>query len=182
MVVGLGNPGKKYSDTRHNIGFKVIDSLAESLEIKVKKRKFGARLGQGEYEDNKLILLKPWRFMNCSGQVVATATGFYKLPTANLLVITDDMALPPGKIRIRAKGTAGGHNGLTDIIEKLGTNQFGRLRVGIGPSADETDVDFVLGRPNEDERPLLNEAVEKAKQAVLHWIEHGIESAMNEFN
>ena len=135
MVVGLGNPGEEYADTRHNIGFKVIDSLAKALAIDVRKRKFGARVGLGEFGDKKLILLKPWQFMNRSGEAVAKAVGFYKLPLSELLVVTDDMALEPGRIRIRAKGSAGGHKGLADIIEKLGTNQFGRLRVGIGARA-----------------------------------------------
>src|SRR4030042_4531627 len=133
IVGGLGNPGKEYVDTRHNIGFRVIDSLAEALKIEVKKKRFSACLGTGEFADKKLILLKPMRFMNCSGQVVATATGFYKLALSNLLVVTDDMALPPGRIRVRMKGSAGGHNGLADVIEKLGTENVSRLRKGMGP-------------------------------------------------
>ena len=132
MVVGLGNPGKEYIDTRHNTGFRVIDALAETLGIEVRKRKFGARFGSSEFADAKLILLKPWQFMNRSGQAVATALGFYKLGANDLLVVTDDMALEPGRIRIRAKGSAGGHNGLADVIEKLSTESFARCRIGIG--------------------------------------------------
>jgi len=127
MVVGLGNPGEEYVDTRHNVGFRVIDSLAETLIIDVRKKKFGACLGSGEFADKKLILLKPMRFMNCSGEVVTTAAGFYKLVLSNLLVVTDDMALPPGRVRMRMKGSAGGHNGLADVIEKLGTENISRL-------------------------------------------------------
>jgi len=185
MVVGLGNPGDEYVDTRHNTGFKVIDLLAEGLKIEVRKRKFGARFGSGEFLDKKLILLKPWQFMNRSGQAVATAAGFYKIGVNDLLVVTDDMDLEPGRIRTRAKGSAGGHNGLADIINKLGTNEFARCRVGIGRSGEETRqsrVDYVLDKPTEAEKLLLAGAVERARDAVLCWIEHGIEAAMNKFN
>ena len=182
MIVGLGNPGDKYVDTRHNTGFMVIDSLARDLAIEVKKRKFGARFGSGEFADKKLILLKPWQFMNRSGQAVATAAGFYKLDVDDLLVVTDDMDLDPGRIRIRAKGSAGGHNGLADIAEKLGTNEFARCRVGIGQSGQQEAVDYVLDGPASDQKPLLDEAIERAKDAVFCWIEHGVETAMNEFN
>jgi PTH1 family peptidyl-tRNA hydrolase len=182
IVVGLGNPGDEYVNTRHNMGFKVIDSLAESLETEVKKRKFGARCGSAEFADKKLILLKPWQFMNRSGQSVATAVGFYKLSVKDLLVITDDMDLEPGRIRIRAKGSAGGHNGLADIIEKLGTNEFSRCRIGIGRSSEEDAVEHVLNKPAKEEEPLLAEAIEKARKAVLCWIKHGTERTMNEFN
>ncbi|MFB0525321.1 MAG: aminoacyl-tRNA hydrolase [Phycisphaerae bacterium] len=199
MVVGLGNPGDEYVDTRHNIGFKVIDSLADRLGAKVKKRKFGARFGQAEFADKKLrtrastelsrmsfagtlILLKPWQFMNRSGQAVATAMGFYKLAVSDLLVVTDDMALEPGRIRIRAKGSAGGHNGLADIIEKLGTNEFARCRIGIGHGDERVAYDYVLDKPTEAEKPLLDEAIVTARDAVLCWVEYGIEKTMNEFN
>ena len=182
MVVGLGNPGDEYIDTRHNTGFKVIDSLAEALEIKVRKRKFGARFASGEFADKKLILLKPWQFMNRSGQAVATAAGFYKLNLGNLLVVTDDMDLEPGRIRIRTKGSAGGHNGLADIIDKLGTNEFARCRIGIGRSAEQEFVDYVLDRPTKADKPLLAAAVERARDAVFCWIEYGLETAMNKFN
>ena len=182
MVVGLGNPGDEYVDTRHNTGFRVIDSLAEALRIETKKKKFGACFGTGEFADKKLILLKPWQFMNRSGQAVATAVGFYKLGAGDLLVVTDDMDLEPGRIRIRAKGSAGGHNGLSDIIEKLGTGEFGRLRIGIGRSDKETDVDYVLNRPKETEKQVLDEAIERAHEAVICWLEYGIDAAMNNFN
>jgi PTH1 family peptidyl-tRNA hydrolase len=182
MVVGLGNPGKKYFDTRHNIGFRVIDSLAELLKIEVKKKRFNGCLGSGEFADKKVILLKPMQFMNCSGQVVATATGFYKLALSNLLVVTDDMALPPGRIRVRMKGSAGCHNGLADVIEKLSTENIGRLRIGIGPSNEKEAYDYVLSKPTESEEPLLDEAIAKARDAVLCWIEYGIRATMNKFN
>jgi PTH1 family peptidyl-tRNA hydrolase len=182
MVVGLGNPGKEYAGTRHNVGFRVIDLLAELLKIKVKKKRFGGCLGSGEFADKKLILLKPMRFMNCSGQVVATATGFHKLVLSNLLVVIDDMALPPGKIRVRMKGSAGGHNGLADVIEKLGTQNISRLRIGIGQSDKKEAYDYVLGKPTKADRPLLDEAITKARDAVLCWVEYGIRATMNKFN
>ncbi len=181
IVVGLGNPGGEYADTRHNMGFRVIDLLAETLKIETKKRKFGAYTGAGEFADKKLIFLKPGQWMNCSGQPVAKAVAFYKLALDDLLVVTDDMDLEPGRIRLRARGSAGGHNGLADIIEKLGTDEFARLRIGIGRSTEEEAVDFVLDRPAE-EKPLLDKAVEKARDAVLCWVEYGIEAAMNRFN
>jgi len=190
MVVGLGNPGREYADTRHNIGFRVVDSLAQKLKIDVKKRKFAARFGWGESGDKKLILLKPWQFMNQSGSAVAKAMAFYKLRVGVLLVVSDDMALAVGAIRLRAKGSAGGHNGLADVIEKLGTDQFGRLRVGIGPAPirrepklNRCGMDYVLSPPRrKKERLLLDKATERAQEAVLCWVENGIETAMNEFN
>lgn len=194
LIVGLGNPGTKFAHTRHNIGFQVIDLLAEKLNITVKRRRFGARLGEGEFANKKLILLKPWQFMNRSGQAVAKAMDFYNLDTSDLLVITDCSALDVGRIRIRPKGSAGGHKGLADIIEKLGTNEFGRLRIGIGsPPVDTSSElpyktgpmnlsDYVLDKPDPTQMPLLNQALERAKQAVLCWVEKGIEAAMNEFN
>jgi len=182
MVAGLGNPGVEYVDTRHNVGFRVIDSLAAALQIDVRKKKFGAVFGQGEFGDKKLILLKPWRYMNRSGEPVATAVGFYKLNVCDLLIVADDMALEPGRIRIRGQGSSGGHNGLVDVIEKLGTESVGRLRIGIGQSDTEDAVDFVLDKPTEVERPLLDEAIVRAREAVLCWVEHGIEATMNKFN
>lgn len=187
IVVGLGNPGEKFSDTRHNIGFKVIDMLAEALTIDVKSRKFGAYLGTGRFVDKELLLLKPRQFMNRSGEAVAKAVWFYKMAISELLVVTDDMALPPGRIRIRAKGSAGGHKGLVDVIDKLGSNQFGRLRIGIGappvhPGRQEDAIDYVLSRPKRGEKPLLDKAISRAKDAVLCWAELGIEAAMNRFN
>lgn len=182
IVAGLGNPGREYSGTRHNIGFRVIDLLAETLQIDVRKKKFGAVFGQGGHAGKKLILLKPWRYMNRSGASIATAAGFYKLDVGDLLVVLDDMALEPGRLRIRAKGSSGGHNGLADVIEKLGTEDVARLRVGIGPSESADGVDYVLDEPAEAERPLLDAGVARARDAVLCWVESGIEAAMNDFN
>ena len=182
MIVGLGNPGDEFKNMRHNVGFRVIDSLAEAVSADVKKRKFGARFGQGEFTGKKLILLKPQKFMNCSGQVVATAVGFYKIQLEELLIISDDLALEPGRIRIRAKGSGGGQKGLADIIEKLGTENFARLRIGIGQNQAIPAEDYVLAPPTEEQKPLLGKAIERAKEAVLCWVEFGIEAAMNRFN
>jgi len=182
IIVGLGNPGNKYDQTRHNIGFNVINVLADSLKIKVKKKKFGALFGQENLSDKNLILLKPQSYMNLSGQTVATAVGFYKIPLKNLLVILDDMALDVGTIRIRAKGSAGGHNGLADVIEKLGSKQFCRLRIGIGQSSNENAIDFVLDKPTKEQKQLLDKAINLACQAVTCWLQQGIDEAMNRFN
>ncbi len=195
MVVGLGNPGKEYAGTRHNAGFMVIDSLVEAMNrgkdaevcsagtaVSAKKKKFGGYFGESEFANKKLILVKPMQFMNNSGQVVATATGFYKLALSDLLVISDDMALEPGVIRIRAQGSSGGHKGLADIIEKLGTENFSRLRVGIGHSDVQAAEDYVLEEPTESQKKLLDKGIAKACEAVICWIKYGIKAAMNKFN
>jgi PTH1 family peptidyl-tRNA hydrolase len=182
MVVGLGNPGLKYKHTRHNIGFDVIDRLAERFHVDVRQKKFGARFGTVDLEEKKLILLKPWQYMNLSGQAVATAVGFYKLDLKRVMVVIDDMALEPGSVRLRAKGSAGGHNGLSDIIAKLGTNQVARCRVGIGRDQSGWDVDHVLGRPSKAEQALLNPAIDQAQEAVLCWLSQGIDLAMTRYN
>jgi PTH1 family peptidyl-tRNA hydrolase len=182
LVVGLGNPGPEYAETRHNFGFKVIEALDDALGIAVTKRKFGARMGEGLYQGRKMILMKPWQYMNRSGQAVATAVGFYQLDLGDLMVITDDMALETGRIRLRAQGSAGGHNGLGDIIDRLGTNEFARCRVGVGQCASAVAVDYVLSRPMAEEKALLNEAIARARDAVLCWLACGIERAMNDFN
>ena len=184
MVVGLGNPGEQYNDTRHNLGFKVIDLLSAELKIELNKKKFRSKFGTGSADDKKLILLKPWLFMNRSGEAVLAAVNFYKPVSLqdDLMVITDDMALPPGRIRIRAKGSSAGHKGLENIIENLGGDEFGRLRIGIGQADELTARDYVLSRPAEEDRQTLEDAIERAKDAVLCWLEKGIDAAMTEFN
>jgi PTH1 family peptidyl-tRNA hydrolase len=182
LIAGLGNRGKEYEGTRHNVGFEVIDLLANRLKVELHKEKFGAAFGRAEFEGKKLILLKPLLFMNNSGQVVATAVNFYKLDTSEILVVTDDMALEPGMIRLRAGGSAGGHNGLIDIIEKLGTEKFSRLRIGIGSRGQAAGRDYVLSKPAETGKKLIDAAVIEAAEAVLLWIKEGIEDAMNRFN
>ena len=182
IVVGLGNPGTEYVGTRHNIGFQVIDELSKSLKIEVRKKKFGGAFGLGEFFDKRLILFKPWRYMNRSGEPVATVMGFYKIGLSDLLVVSDDMALEAGRIRLRAKGSCGGHNGLSDIVGSLGTDEVSRLRIGIGHSGEEDTVGFVLGKPSEVERDPLAESVARACDAVLCWIRYDIETSMNRYN
>jgi peptidyl-tRNA hydrolase, PTH1 family len=182
LVVGLGNPGPEYAETRHNLGFKVIESLEDALGIEVRQRKFNARIGEGRRAGRKVILMKPWTFMNRSGEPVATAVGFYKLDVRDLMVVVDDMALETGALRIRAAGSAGGHNGLADIIQKLGTDEFARCRVGIGARPGDQAVGHVLGRPESEEKPLLNRAILRARDAVLSWLDVGVDKTMTEFN
>lgn len=182
LIAGLGNPGQEYRRTRHNIGFEVIDRLAKKFGAELKKGKFGAVFGQTVFEDKKLILLKPLKYMNNSGQVIATAAGFYKLEPQQILVVTDDLALEPGLIRIRVSGSAGGHNGLADIIEKLGTENFSRLRVGIGNKGLADGRDYVLSEPNDAEKELLDKAVAEAVEAVVFLLGQGVDAAMTKFN
>ncbi len=182
VIAGLGNPGPEYEGTRHNAGFDVIDRVAQKLGAKVKTRKFGGLLGEALWNDEKIFLLKPQGYMNRSGQPVATILGFYKLKPSDLLVVTDDMALEPGRIRLRARGSAGGHNGLSDIIEKLGGSNFPRLRVGVGSVGSGRWKDYVLGRPSPEQREPLEQALQWASEAVLCWLEQGISKAMTEYN
>lgn len=182
MIVGLGNPGTEYCGTRHNAGFEVVDSLAGKLGIEGWKKKFGALFAQGEFDGIGLMLIKPQSYMNRSGQAVATAAGFYKLGLENIVVVTDDLALEPGRIRFRVKGSSGGHNGLKDIIAKLGSEDFARLRIGIGQNDREAAESYVLKKPTAEDRELIGQAVDKAAQAVMCWIEEGAGETMNRFN
>ena len=182
MIVGLGNPGPEYDGTRHNVGFEVVDMLAAELGTDVKKNKFGAFFGECIFDGMKVLLLQPQQYMNRSGQVVATAAGFYKIGLENIIVVTDDMAIDPGRIRIRAKGSSGGHNGLGDIIQKLGSNEFGRLRIGIGGSGRQISKDYVLGKPRAEDRELISKASEMSRKAIVCWLRNGINEAMNKFN
>jgi PTH1 family peptidyl-tRNA hydrolase len=182
MIVGLGNPGKEYIGTRHNAGFEVIDELARKLAITAWQKKFGALFGEMLREDTKIILLKPQQYMNLSGQVVVTAAGFYKLLPTDLMVVADDMALAPGLIRIRSGGSSGGHNGLRDIIALLGTDQFPRLRVGIGSENGAGMRDFVLSKPGSHDGPQVLEGIRKAREALECWMQDGLSIAMNRYN
>lgn len=182
MIVGLGNPGRKYAGTRHNAGFLVVDLVAESLGIELRQKKFGAVLGHGEFEGTELMLLKPQKFMNRSGQVVATAAGYYGLKPEDILVISDDMALEPGRVRLRARGSAGGHKGLEDITRRLKSSEFARLRIGIGRSETQPWEDYVLAEPRNEEKELIEKGLSRARQAALCWLTRGVEAAMNGFN
>lgn len=182
LIAGLGNVGPEYAGTRHNVGFDTVDLLAGQFGIKLNKEKFGAAFSEVEFQNKKLILLKPLHYMNRSGQAIATATGFYRIDVSQILVVTDDMALLPGMIRLRACGSAGGHNGLADVIEKLGTSNFARLRIGIGKSPFANSRDFVLSKPDTVERELIDSAIAKAGQAVKLWALEGSDETMNKFN
>lgn len=182
MIVGLGNPGSKYDGTRHNVGFDVVDAFCRQYGIELNKKKFGGIVGDGMVGDAKVLVVKPQQYMNLSGQVVATAAGFYRVPIDNIIVVTDDMALDPGRIRLRANGSAGGHNGLSDIKNKLGSQNFARLRVGIGRNEYIIASDYVLGRPTASEREHIAGAAEDCKKALYCWVNEGVDVAMNKYN
>lgn len=182
LIVGLGNPGTQYDGTRHNAGFMVLDALAEMFDVKIRRQKFNALAEEVVCGSEKLLLLKPQQYMNRSGHAVATAAGFYKLDPADVLVVTDDMALETGQLRLRSKGSAGGHNGLKDIIARLGTDQFPRLRVGVGSCGQRDAADYVLSRFSEDERDIMNRAVSAAAAAIRCWVTDGIEATMTRYN
>jgi PTH1 family peptidyl-tRNA hydrolase len=177
LVVGLGNPGRQYAGTRHNVGFEVADRLA--VNAGPYRNRFDAQVAEAPAEG--LLLLKPNTYMNLSGRAVRQAVDFYKIPLPDVLVVCDDFALPLGKLRLRARGSHGGHNGLRSIQEHLGTTDYARLRVGVG-EPDEDAVDHVLGRFGAGERPVIDDALDRAVQAVIVWATQGIEASMNRFN
>ncbi|WP_435018370.1 aminoacyl-tRNA hydrolase [Tundrisphaera sp. TA3] len=182
LVVGLGNPGSKYEGTRHNIGFEVVDRLASGGAGVRFARRFEGELAEAEIAFRRVLLLKPSTFMNLSGRSVAPALRFYKLEPADLLVICDDLNLPLGKLRLRRGGSDGGQKGLRDITAQLGTDDYARLRVGIGEKGEADAADYVLGRFRSSERATIDDAMISATQAVAVWVAQGIEAAMNRFN
>ena len=184
LAVFLGNPGSKYEDSRHNVGFQVGDTLAKSQGVKIDRLRFKALTGQTAIGGQTVLLMKPQTFMNLSGEAVGEAARFYKIPADHVLVVSDDVSLPVGKLRIRTKGSAGGHNGLKNIIAHLGTEEFPRIKVGVGaPAHPEYEmVDWVLGRFHGEDAKHMAEAYVRAAQAVETYITRGPEAAMNEFN
>lgn len=184
LVVGLGNPGAKYESTRHNMGFLVVDKLAQNERLKFNKLRFKAWTATWEVGGGKVLLMKPQTYMNLSGEAVGQAARFYKIPADHVLVISDDIALPAGKLRIRAGGSAGGHNGLKNIIQHLGTDRFPRIKVGVGsPQQAEHDIaDWVTGKPMGEDQKVIIEALDKAVAAIPVLIEQGVDRAMNRFN
>lgn len=183
IVVGLGNPGKEYEHTRHNVGFDVIDYLAEKLDIVLNKNKFDAIVGTGYVKDKKLMLMKPQTYMNLSGGSVAMACNFYKIPlNTHLIVIYDDIDLPTGNIRIRKNGSAGGHNGMKSIISALRGDNFIRIRVGIGAKTGEDLVGHVLGKFAKEDREIIDKSIESVTKAVLCTINQNCDTAMNRYN
>ncbi|WP_422485645.1 aminoacyl-tRNA hydrolase [Gudongella sp. DL1XJH-153] len=183
VIAGLGNPGSKYSETRHNIGFNVVDRLAQANGIKVNKLKFKALIGEGFIGTEKVLLVKPSTFMNNSGQCIREIVEFYKLPPGNLLVVVDDIDIEFATIRIKKKGSAGSHNGLKSIIYQLQVDDFPRIKVGIGKKPHYYDLaDFVLSKFSSDERKLVDQAIKKAAEAAEEFVKSGIDKAMNKFN
>ena len=182
IVVGLGNPGRNYHGTRHNVGFAVIDSLALSPSTSRWQSRFQSQVAEFVEGGEKLLLLKPEMFMNLSGRAVLQAVDFYNLPLLDLLVVCDDFNLPLGKLRIRTKGSHGGQNGLRNIQEQLGTDVYSRLRIGVGQPEPGDAVDFVLSKLRPGERQATEDAVALAAKAALVWVRHGVEAAMNRFN
>ncbi len=184
IVAGLGNPGKQYDMTRHNIGFHTIDYIAEKYGAKLNKLKFKAVYGETVIGGEKVYLVKPQTFMNLSGDSIIEMAKFYKVSSENIIIINDDISLDTGRIRVRGKGSAGGHNGLKSIIYRLGSDKFPRVKMGVGaPKHEDYDLaDFVLGRFTKDEIPVMEEAIKKAETAVFEIIKNGVESAMNKCN
>ncbi|MEO8494280.1 MAG: aminoacyl-tRNA hydrolase [Planctomycetota bacterium] len=183
LVAGLGNPGRKYDQTRHNVGFEVAAKLAERFGQSTPRSKFQGEIVEASIGTEKLLLLCPHTYMNRSGSSLLAARDFYKLELAELIVVCDDLSLPLGKLRIRAKGSSGGQNGLRDIIERLGSDEFPRLRIGIeSPPPGWDAADYVLSKFAKDDRAEIDVAVSRAADAVERWVREGIESCMNQYN
>jgi PTH1 family peptidyl-tRNA hydrolase len=182
VIVGLGNPGPKYAGTRHNVGFDVVDYLAAGPGVGTFREKFEALVAEMKEGDETVLLVKPLTFMNLSGRAVRAVLDFYKVPVANVLVICDDLNLPLGKLRVRAKGSHGGQNGLRNIQDQLGTDAYTRLRLGVGQPAVGDAADHVLSRFKAGERAAAEEATANAARASLVWVRQGAEACMNRFN
>ena len=183
LIAGLGNPGKQYENTRHNAGFMALDALADQLGTSIEEKKHKALCGKGLIGGEKVILLKPQTFMNLSGESIRAAADFYKVDPYHIIVIYDDISLEPGQLRIRKKGSAGGHNGIKSIIAHLGTQEFPRIKVGVGAKPDRMDLaDYVLGHFSQIESRVMDDAAKEAGQAAQAMILDGIEAAMNRYN
>lgn len=183
IIVGLGNPGKQYEGTRHNIGFSVIYSISDEYNIRIDSKKHKALIGKGVIEGEKVILAMPLTYMNLSGESVREIMDYYKCSPEDIIVIYDDISLDVGKLRIRSKGSAGGHNGIKNIISHLETDVFDRIKVGVGEKPKGMDLaDYVLGRFSKDEQTSIKDSVERARDAVSVILAEGINSAMNKYN
>lgn len=183
LIVGLGNPGREYENTRHNVGFAFIDDLAFDLGVRVDERKHKAFLGKGIFAGERVILLKPQTYMNLSGESVRAAMDYYKLTPADVIVVFDDISLDPGNIRIRTKGSAGGHNGMKSIIAHLGTQEFARVKIGVGDKPSRMDLaNHVLGKIKGNEQQNIEAALKDTKSAIELMVAGEAERAMNLFN
>lgn len=182
-IVGLGNPGRQYEETKHNVGFHVIDKLAKKYDIEVNKFKNKAFVGDGTIKGKRVLLVKPQTYMNLSGESVREIVNFYKIPQERFVVIFDDTSLPCGSVRIREKGSHGGHNGIRNIIDQMGTDEFNRIKVGIGEKPSGWDLaDYVLAKFNPDDLPLMEQGIDKAVQGVELMLSRGIKEAANRVN
>ena len=183
VIIGLGNPGKEYEKTRHNMGFRALDVLSEKTGIDVKRAKFHSLLGQGKIGSSKVILVKPQTYMNRSGIAAREVAMYYNVPSSNVIVIYDDIDLPPGAIRIRKAGGAGTHNGMKSVVGELGVKEFPRIRIGVGAAeGDEDLIDRVIGKVSKSEQEVLDEAAKEAAEAAYDIVSIGIDNAMNRHN
>lgn len=181
LIVGLGNPGKEYELTRHNCGFRVIDAFADMVGIDIDREQFKGVYGKFKFDDEDIILFKPMTYMNLSGTAVQEIVHFFKINLEDILVVYDDMAVQPGKIRLRMNGSSGGQKGIQNIIDNLGSDQIKRIRVGIGePKFDS--VNFVLGKPSGDEAIAIDSAIERATKAIREYLNHDFQNAMSKYN
>ena len=181
LIVGLGNPGKKYEKTRHNVGFETIDKFAESLGFNIEKEDFKGLYAKCKYMGNNLLLLKPQTFMNLSGESILDCAQYFKIDSNDIYVIYDDMDFAPGVMKMKESGSSGGHNGIKSIINCLGTDKFVHVRIGTGAPKYDT-IDYVLGKPSKEERPLIDEAENRAIEAIKTALKEGVPKAMSLYN
>ena len=182
LIVGLGNPGKKYENTRHNMGFMAIDLLSDQANLDVDKEVFHGLMGRGKIYEQDVILFKPTTFMNLSGTAVQEVVHYFKIELEDIVVIYDDMALEPGTIRLRKEGSSGGHKGMQNIIDCLSTEQIKRIRIGIGEPGENDTIDYVLSKPLKEEMPVIEEAIANAVRAVKEMLKSDFDRAMNKYN
>ena len=183
LIVGLGNPEEEYSNTRHNMGFDTINKLANEYNIKINKNKFKGLCGSGIIENEKVILLKPQTYMNLSGESIKEAMAFYKIKSENIIVIYDDIDIEPGIIKIRKKGGPGGHNGMKSVISEIDTQNFPRIRIGIGKPENKGQlIEYVIGKMPQTDKDILEKVTILGKEAILEIIKNGVDIAMNKFN
>lgn len=183
LIVGLGNPEEEYDKTRHNMGFHAVNKIAAQYGINMNKKKFDSLYGEGIIENQKVILLKPQTYMNLSGKAIIQVVNFYKIPMDHVCIIYDDIDIEIGKIKIRKKGSSGSHNGMKSVVQELQTEEFARIRIGIGkPKWKEDMINYVIGAIPEEESEILDKGTSKAAKAMIEILENGIDIAMNKFN